>query len=73
MSTPIVNFNQKNLDNSEFSMKNIGVGALKLYMVVSVPLVVLTLLAWWAVSFREKRKEKNKPLQDLSDIKSDIV
>lgn len=55
MSTPIVHFNKTNPD---FSIKNIGFGALKLYLAASLPLVLITLLAWWAMRVREKRSEK---------------
>lgn len=57
MSTPIVHF-QNNDDG--FSVRNIGFGALKLYLVISLPLVLLTLLAWGIFSLREKRRERKE-------------
>lgn len=57
MSTPIVNFDKNKQD---FTSKNIGFGALKLYLAISLPLVVITLLAWWAVSLREDYKDKKE-------------
>lgn len=65
MSTPIVNFDKNKHD---FSIKNIGFGALKLYLVISLPLVVVTLLAWWAVSLREDYKDK-KEREKIEDDK----
>lgn len=57
MSTPIVRFNKNKPD---FSGHNIGYGALKLYLAISLPLVLITLLAWWAVSVRENYKDKTQ-------------
>ena len=57
MSTPIVNFDK---NKSDFHIKNIGFGALKLYLAISLPLVLVTLLARWAFSFREDQKERKE-------------
>lgn len=53
MSTPIVRFDSI---DSGFSLKNVGLGALELYLVVSVPLVFFTFFAWYGVSWWEKRR-----------------
>lgn len=60
MSTPIVQF-----DHGEdgIAAKNIGVGALALYLAISLPLVIFTFVVWGIMLFREKRsdrKEKEK-------------
>ena len=61
MSTPIVNFKT---DKSTFGVTNIGLGALKLYLVISLPLVLITLLAWGLFSLHEKRKERKKKREE---------
>jgi hypothetical protein len=55
MSTPIVDFDST---KAGFSLRNIGVGALQLYLLISVPLVALTFLAWWVTARWEKRRSK---------------
>jgi hypothetical protein len=57
MSTPIVKFNTT---KSGFNLKNIGIGALELYLLVSLPLVCITFLAWYGVSKWEKRQAKKE-------------
>lgn len=57
MSTPVVQFND---DNENLSDRNIGVGALQFYVVVSVPLMLLTFASWYAVHWWERRKEKRR-------------
>lgn len=69
MSTPIVKFDST---KSGFSAKNIGVGALELYIVVSVPLVLFTFLAWYGVSRWEKR-QANKEQERLRMEKAEEV
>lgn len=54
MSTPIVTFQN---GTKHLSDRDIGLGALKLYLVVSFPLVVLTFAAWYVVVWLERRKE----------------
>lgn len=54
MSTPIVHFGNHKEDFS--FMKNVGWGALKLYLAMSLPLVALTLLGWYGIRLREKYK-----------------
>jgi hypothetical protein len=71
MSTPIVNFPNKN--EADFSFGNIGVGALKLYLAISLPLVLLTLVAWGVFSFREKRREKRKKSAEAISEKESMV
>jgi hypothetical protein len=53
MSTPMVNFKPT---DTTFSLRNLGVGALTLYLAISVPLVILTFLGWWRISEREKKR-----------------
>ena len=36
----------------------VQLGALRLYVAISLPLVVVTMLAWYGVYWWEKRKEK---------------
>lgn len=36
----------------------VQLGALRLYVAISLPLVVVTMLAWYSVCWWEKRKEK---------------
>jgi hypothetical protein len=59
MSTPIVRF--KN-GTTEMADREIGYGALKLFAVVSVPLMVLTFAAWILVNWLEKRKARKRDL-----------
>ncbi|KAK5729694.1 hypothetical protein LTR17_011771 [Elasticomyces elasticus] len=59
MSTPLVTF-AEDPHASTFSLRNIGVGALGLYLVVSLPLVFLTLLTWYGVHKWEQRREQQK-------------
>ena len=70
MSTPIVNFNTT---NSGFSLKNIGIGALELYLLVSMPLVFITFLAWYGVSKWEKRQAKKEQERQVTPEKSGMV
>ena len=44
--------------HSGFSLENIGLGALQLYVVISLPLVCLTFLAWFVVKRRAKQAEE---------------
>lgn len=55
MSTPIVAFKDGAVG---FSGQNIGSGALKLYLIVSLPLMSITLLAWGFMIWREKDRVK---------------
>ncbi|KAF7187457.1 Mitogen-activated protein kinase kinase 2 [Pseudocercospora fuligena] len=55
MSTPIVAFKDGAVG---FSGQNIGSGALKLYLIVSLPLMSITLLAWGFMIWREKHRVK---------------
>lgn len=57
MSTPIVKF-QTGTNN--IADREIGYGALKLFTVVSVPLMVLTFAAWILVNWLEKRKVRKR-------------
>ena len=57
MSTPIVEFPH---DTSTFSSRNIGTGALDLYLVMSLPLMVLTFVAWGGMSWWYGRAERKK-------------
>lgn len=57
MSTPIVRFDK---DGSGFSLDNIGFGALKLYLAVSLPLVILTFIAYWIFTLVERRKLRQR-------------
>lgn len=54
MSTPIVNFDHV---EAGFGGQNIGSGALKLYLAVSLPLMFLTFLGWYLVYWRERRRQ----------------
>lgn len=60
MSTPLVDFDDEGPSSSTFSWKNVGVGALKLYLAISLPLIFLTFLAWYAVYWWEKRREEKE-------------
>ena len=66
MSTPVVHFDE-NDDNSSFGSHNIGWGATKLYLMLSLPLVALTLLAWWCFSLRAKQKERMELKKNQAD------
>lgn len=57
MSTPIITF--KSGMNS-IADREIGWGALKLYALVSVPLMILTFAAWIFVNLTEKRKARKR-------------
>lgn len=59
MSTPIVDFSDNgSLLPLNFSFnKNVGYGALKLFVAFSLPCVALTFLVWLAVHRYEKRRE----------------
>ena len=57
MSTPIVRF--KN-GTTEMADREIGYGALKLFAVISVPLMILTFAAWILVNRLEKRKARKR-------------
>ena len=52
MSTDIVNFQTSNVGSI------IELPALRFYLAISLPLVALTLFAWYAAYWWEKRKEK---------------
>ena len=67
MSTPIVNFAP---GNSEFSDKNIGFGALELYIAISLPLMGLTFVAWYFVYWWEKRKDRNANARTQTDAEA---
>jgi hypothetical protein len=58
MSTPIVDFDPNPTPARTFSRQNIGLGALWLYLAVSLPLLVLTLMAWYGVRKWEQRTER---------------
>ena len=53
MSTDIFN-----VTNTGLFRETIELGALRLYIIISLPLVVMTLLAWYGVYWWETRKEK---------------
>ena len=53
MSTDIFN-----VTNTGLFGNTIQLGALKLYITISLPLVLLTLLAWYGVYWWETRKEE---------------
>ena len=53
MSTDIF----KNTDKGRFG-DGVDLGALKLYIAISLPLVFITLLAWYGVYWWETRKER---------------
>ena len=53
MSTDIFN-----ATNTGWFGNTIELGALRLYITISLPLVVLTLLAWYGVYWWETRKEQ---------------
>jgi hypothetical protein len=55
MSTPIVTFKSGTKDMAD---REIGYGALKLFAVISVPLMILTFAAWIMVNWLEKRKAR---------------
>ncbi|KAK4952430.1 hypothetical protein LTR10_009236 [Elasticomyces elasticus] len=57
MSTPIVTFAP---GSSSTSDSNISTGALGFYVAISLPLMILTFLSWYAVYWWENRKEKNR-------------
>ncbi|EME78932.1 uncharacterized protein MYCFIDRAFT_83727 [Pseudocercospora fijiensis CIRAD86] len=50
---------------TRFSQQNIGTGALKLYLLVSLPLMCLTLVAWAIMYVREKNRTK----EDIHDVR----
>lgn len=62
MSTDIVHFESKTISRSG---KSFQLGALELYFEISIPLMVLTLLAWYGVYWWETRK-KSPALSDDS-------
>lgn len=49
MSTPVVHFDPK---DTTISLDNIGVAALRLYLAVSLPLIVVTFATWWLLAAR---------------------
>ncbi|CAK4030411.1 Hypothetical predicted protein [Lecanosticta acicola] len=61
MSTPIVNFDAP---TSGFSLNNIGVGALELYLVVSLPLLCVTVLLWIAWYLHERRGSSEQVMDE---------
>lgn len=60
MSTPIITFKDGTMNLSD---REIGYGALKLFVVVSGPLMILTFAAWIIVNCVEKRKAKRRDLE----------
>ncbi|KAK4894201.1 hypothetical protein LTR27_007569 [Elasticomyces elasticus] len=60
MSTPIVTFEPGSPSTSD---RNVSAGALGFYVAVSLPLMVLTFLSWYAVYWWENRKERKRQLQ----------
>ena len=59
MSTDIVHFGpQDKKSNTGGSHKIVQVKALQLYLAISLPLVVVTLFAWYAFYWWEVHKEK---------------
>ncbi|KXS93979.1 hypothetical protein AC578_7678 [Pseudocercospora eumusae] len=59
MSTPIVDFSNKNTNPKDFSWRdNIGVGALKLYLIFSLPMILITFVAWGVVHKLVRRRER---------------
>ena len=62
MSTPIIAFDNGSSGTPEnFSLtKNVGYGALKLYLAFSLPCVALTFLVWVAVYKWEKRRDAQR-------------
>lgn len=57
MSTPIVHFDTT---RNNFTVANIGFGALKMYLVISLPLVLLTLLVYGVVYIYDRHQEKKQ-------------
>ena len=57
MSTPIVTFIE---GSPSIADSNISVGALGFYCAVSLPLVLLTFVAWYAVYWWENRSDKRR-------------
>ena len=56
MSTPMVSFPTA---KPGFSLKNIRIGALELFLALALPLLVGTFVGWRIVHNREQRKGKN--------------
>lgn len=67
MSTPIVDFEK---GSSDLSLENIGVGALKLYLAVSLPLVLLTFIAYWIFKYTERRKREHRKARQEAEKSS---
>ncbi|KAK3645603.1 hypothetical protein LTR56_009043 [Elasticomyces elasticus] len=70
MSTPLVTF-AEDPHASTFSLRNIGVGALGLYLLVSLPLVFFTLLTWYGVHKWEQRRELQRSEKHTNDKNHD--
>lgn len=57
MSTPIVTFEA---GSPSISHGTISAGALGFFVAVSIPLMVVTVLAWWASYWWEDRRERKE-------------
>ena len=65
MSTDIVHFT----DNQGTQDQTFEPAALKLFFEISIPLLVLTFMAWYGVYWWETGKEKRRRKQDPSSFK----
>lgn len=69
MSTDIVQFQKTNAGNSKSLVE---LAALQLYLAISLPLVFVTLLAWYGFYWWEVRKErKNSEKLQRDTLKSE--
>lgn len=66
MSTPIVQFNPPPSDGQP--RKVFSSAALKLYLVITLPLMVLTFISWAFYKYAERRKDKKKNEKPGHDI-----
>ena len=57
MSTPIITFKS---GTNNIADREVGWGALKLFAVISVPLMVFTFIAWIIVNWIEARKARKR-------------
>ena len=66
LSTPVVHFDPNEVG---FSYENIGWGALKLYITISLPLMLLTFLAWISMFWWEgKRVAKRYQMVETKSV-----
>lgn len=61
-STPIINY-QKLSEEGGYSWSHIGVGALKLYAIASLPLVFITFAAWGIMDLSARRQRKKRKFE----------